>query len=167
MELSVVLDLISTAAIVGGLVFAGLELRASRRQRSHEAQILLLRSFDSPEFTQAMKAVMALPEGISKVEMEARSGHVQDLVWYWSGMMESIGILVFNRDIALRLVDNSFGGPVLITWQKLSRFAAETRAEIQRDTMYEWFQWLAERLAALEHGGGRSPANTREADWTP
>lgn len=166
-ELAVILELIATGAIVGGLVFAGLELRASRRQRRHEAQVLLLHSFEGPEFTRSMRAALFLPDGMSKAEIEARSDGTDQLVWYWLGMMESIGMLVYERELDLRLVSATIGGVIVITWRKLSRYASDVRAEMQRETMHEWFQWLAERVAALELAEGRSPANLREANWKP
>jgi hypothetical protein len=166
-ELAVILELIATGAIVGGLVFAGLELRASRRQRRHEAQVLLLHSFEGPDFTRSMTAAMSLPDGISKAELQARSDGMDHLVWYWLGMMESIGMLVFERELGLRLVSGTISGPILITWRKLGRYVADVRAEMQRESFNEWFQWLAERVAALELAEGRSPAHVREANWKP
>lgn len=166
-DLPVVLNLISTAAIVGGLIFAGVELRASRRQRRHEAQVLLLHSFEGPDFTRSMKAIMSLPDGLSRAEVEARPGELDQKVWYWLGMMESIGMLVFGRDIDLRLVANTIGGPILISRHKLSRYMADVRADLQRDSFDEWFEWLADRVAALEDAEGRTPAQIREAGWKP
>lgn len=167
LDLPVVLNLISTAAIVGGLIFAGLELRASRSQRRHEAQVLLLHSFEGPDFTRSMKAIMSLPDGLSRAEVEARPGDLDQKVWYWLGMMESIGMLVFGRDIDLPLVANTIGGPILISRHKLSHYIADVRADLQRDSFDEWFEWLADRVAALEDAEGRVPAHIREADWKP
>ena len=114
-----------------------------------------------------MKAILSLPDGLSKADIEARSSELDQLVWYWLGMMESIGMLVFHRDLDVRVVDNTIGGPVLISWRKLTRYVADARAELQRDSFDEWFQWLAERIAALERDEGRRPAHMREADWKP
>jgi len=81
--------------------------------------------------------------------------------------MESIGILVFNREIDIRLVDKSFGGPVLVIWRKLSHYVEAVRAEVGRDSMHEWYQWLVERIEALECEEGRTPAHLLHADWRP
>ena len=162
MELPVVLQMISTIAIVGGVVFAGMQWRGARRQRTREAEVLLLHSFQSPDFMRAMRQVLALPEGLSKKEIDAQVD--QDLLWYWFGAMESIGLLVHHRAIPLRLVDDTFGGPALISWNRLARYAHETRASLKRESMHEWFQWLAEHLTELERPG-RVAAHIRESDW--
>ena len=167
MELPVVLQLISTTAIVGAVVFAGMQWRASRLQRAHTSEVLLLRSFDAPEFTQAMRLILALPDGLSKQEVESRFRNQDHLLWYWIGAMESIGILVHHREIDLRVVDDSFGGPTLLTWRKLHRYVDEVRADLKRDTMMEWYQWLAEHLEELERTEGRVAAYVRERDWKP
>ena len=65
------------------------------------------------------------------------------------------------------MVDDLFGGPILISWRHLERYVADQRSELKRDTMGEWFQWLAERIAEFETTTGRVPANIREADWKP
>ena len=36
-----------------------------------------------------------------------------------------------------------------------------------RDSMHEWFQWLAEQTARLEEREGRTAAHIREVDWRP
>ena len=76
-------------------------------------------------------------------------------------------MLVFERELGLHLVAGTISGPILITWRKLGRYVADVRSETQRDSFHEWFQWLAERVAALELAEGRSPANVREANWKP
>jgi hypothetical protein len=38
------------------------------------------------------------------------------MLWYWLGAMESVGLLTFSREIDIRLVDVTFGGPVIVSW---------------------------------------------------
>jgi hypothetical protein len=166
-DLATALQLISTIALVAGVLFAGVQWRAARIARTRETQIQLLRSFDSPEFMRAFHEVVELPDGLSKAEVDALGPERVDRVWYWLGLMESIGELVHERAIPLELVDNTFGGPILISWRKLSGFCRDTRTQWKRDTMEEWFEWLVNRLAELERDEGRTPAYVREADWKP
>jgi hypothetical protein len=164
---ALVLEAVSTFALVGGLLFAGFQWRSARGAATRDAQLLLLHSFESPEFTRAMRVIAALPDGISKTEIEELGeDHVQ-LIWYWGGQIEGIGQLVNARSIPIGLVDEMFGGPILITWRRLSRFATDVRTAWGRDAMWEWYQWLAEQLAKLESEQGRIPAYEREADWKP
>jgi hypothetical protein len=166
-DAALVLEALSTFALVGGLLFAGFQWRQTRGAAAREAQLLMLQSLSTPEFTRAMRVIAALPDGLSEADIEALGSDRVELIWYWGGQIEGIGQLVNARVIPLDLVDNAFGGPILITWHRLARFAADVRSEFGRDTMWEWFQWLAEQLERLEHEQGRAPAYQREADWKP
>jgi hypothetical protein len=165
-DVSTWLELISTSALVGGVIFAGVEWRSSRLERRKQQQVMLLRSFDSPTFTRAMRVVLALPDDATKEQIDA-DPELADLVWFWLGVTESLGELVHDREIPLQVVDDTISGPILMGWSKLSRYAAETRQTHGRDTWNEWGQWLAEQIGRLEHEQGRTPAYIREADWRP
>jgi hypothetical protein len=167
-QLAGVVDVLTVVALVGGFLFAAFEWRGSRREHRRQSQILLLRSFDSPEFLKAMRRLLALPDGLSRSDVEARLGEDgSDLLWYWLGSMESIGIHVYNREIGIRLVDQSFGGPVIVIWRKLRGYVDAVRAEVGRDSMHEWYQWLVERLETLEREEGRTAAHLLHTDWRP
>lgn len=168
MDLAAVVDLVTTVGLIGGLVFAGVEWRASRRERRRESQMTILRSFESPEFVKAMRLIMDLPAGLSRDELDVRlDGPSIDLVWYWFGVMETLGVLAFERQVDIRDVDQVYGGPVIVTWGLLRRYAEDTRARSGRESMHEWFQWLAEHVELLEREEGRSAAHIRERDWRP
>ena len=159
-------EIVTIVALVGGLLFAGFEWRASRRVRRRQSQILLLRSFDSPEFLKAMRRLLALPDGAARPEIDALLGEDGlDLLWFWLGSMESIGIHVFNREIDLRLVEQSFGAPVTVIWRKLRQYVESVRAEVGSESMHEWYQWIVERVEALPQHETRSPAHVRHASW--
>lgn len=167
-QLAGLVDALTIVALVSGLLFAAFEWRGSRRESRRQSQILLLRSFESPEFLKAMRRLLFLPDGLSRTQVEDALGEDgSDLLWYWLGTMESIGILVFNREIDIHLVDQSFGGPVLVIWLKLSHYVEAVRAEVGRDSMHEWYQWLVERTEALEHKEGRTPAHLLHGEWRP
>ena len=54
MDLHTYLSLFATAAIVFAGIFAGVQLRQLYKQRSRESALQLLRSFQTPEFTDAV-----------------------------------------------------------------------------------------------------------------
>ena len=41
-------------------------------------------------------------------------------------------------------MDDFFSGPIVVTWRKLSQYVIERRIEAERETYFEWVQWLAE-----------------------
>jgi hypothetical protein len=165
MDLGTLLNLITTLAVVAGLVFAGLQIRDAERARAAEQRLVLVRSFESPDFMRAMKLIMDLPDGLSMAEVDARSGDGGFTVYYWLGAMETMGILVHHRHIDLELVDDFFSGPLLITWRRLERYVRENRQAQQRDTMHEWFEWLVDRMRDRETRHPPVPASVGEAGW--
>jgi hypothetical protein len=166
MDLATILSLISTAAIVAGVVFAGIQIREATKQRAREAETVLTQSFQSPEFMRAMDVVLSLPEGLSREAIAARLGDRMDLVMYWNATMENIGVLVYHHKIRLDVVEDFFSGPIVQSWRILRVANEEHRKILGRATMYEWFQWLAERIAEREaRVGPPVPAHIEHADW--
>jgi len=165
-DLSTLLQLISTLALVGGVTFAGVQWRSSRLERKKQQQVMLLRSFDSPTFTRAMRVVMELPDSTSKEAIDG-DPNLADLVWFWLGVTESLGELVHERELPVQVVDDTISGPILVGWRKLHRYVEESRTTFGRATWNEWAQWLAELLDRYERTAGRTPAHVREAAWRP
>ena len=168
MDFALVVNILTAVTLITGFFFAAFEWRRTRLESRRQSQVLLIRSFDSPEFVKAMRLIVALPDGLGRQEVESALGSDGiDLSWYFAGIMESLGFLVFNREVDIRYVDQTLGGPVTITWRKLRVYADQVRQELGRDTMYEWFQWLAERREELERDEGRTAADEREREWKP
>lgn len=158
-DLPVLLSLISTGAVVIGVAFAGYELRLVRRQRAREAELLLAHSYQTPEFMRALDLVVELPDGLTKAKLEGLGAEVQASVGYWLGSMETIGVLVHKGELGIELVEDFMSGPIAVSWQKLAPYIEERRRAIHRDTMHEWFQWLAEHIAERERARRPIPAN--------
>jgi len=78
---------------------------------------------------------------------------------------ESIGVMVFRRIVPLQMVNELLGGVCVESWLRLERYMRDLRAESNRKTMSEWFQWLAERLKEQHTRNGRSPAYEQHRHW--
>ena len=165
MQLPVIISAITCTAIIISVVFAWAQVSIMKKQRIRESELLLARSFQTPEFMKAMGLVMHLPEGLSKKQVEETVGEKIDLVLLWLGTWESLGILVFRHEISIELLDDFFSGPVIISWRKLKGYIADDRKALQRDTMHEWFQWLAERMEERETKTPARPANMAHTEW--
>ena len=81
------------------------------------------------------------------------------------GTWERLGVLVYRREIDLEQVDDAFSGPIVLSWQKLGQYVSELRANLQRETAMEWFQWLAERMLERETTAEPVPAYIAHKDW--
>ncbi|NNC13814.1 hypothetical protein HII28_18285 [Planctomonas sp. JC2975] len=168
MSLSDVLDVVSSVALVAGGLFAAYQLVELRRQRRREAIIDLVRSFQSGEFTAALAAVNSLPDDADLATIRRTLGDDgRDRVFLVGLTWESLGVLVFRREVDMATVDDFFSGAISISWVKLRAFVEEDRRLLGRATVWEWFQWLAERMTERESGTTPVPAHVAYRDWKP
>ena len=57
-------------AVIGGVIFAVVQVRQYREGRQREITLELLRSFQTPSFSKALRAVLYMPDGLSREEVE-------------------------------------------------------------------------------------------------
>lgn len=162
-----VAELIGAAVVVGGVAFAIVEIRNFQRQRLEAAAMELMRAWQSPDFTRAFTVIQALPDDRSAAELRAHGAGAESQAMVIGNTFESIGVMAYRRIVPLVIVNELMGGAVVYLWRKLERWTLESRAEQSRDNIYEWFQWLAERLQELPDFGTAPPAHVARRDWKP
>jgi len=74
---------------------------------------------------------------------------------------------IFRGEIGLDLSDDAFSGLIVQSWERLSSFVAQFRRAVGRAIGFEWFQWLAERMAEREARMLPVPAYAAHGDWKP
>lgn len=167
MTLANLLSLASTLAIVAAGVFAGMQVRQFNKQRARDSALQLLHSFQTPEFVFAVNIVFELPEGLSKRDIEERLGDKMTNILVMFGTFESLGILIFRREIDIELVEDFCGGAIIIAGKKLKGYLKEMQEVSNRNTYYEWFQWLFEQFEKRESEKPAVPAFIAFRDWKP
>jgi hypothetical protein len=165
MPLETFFQMLEAVAVVFGVGFAVVQVRQHVRRQARESAMELLHSFQTPEFAKALTLVYRMPDGLTKAEVERRLGDDFHLVYAMTTTWESLGVLVFRRELSLDLVDDFFSGPVRISWRKLQGYFREERAEQRRETIAEWFEWLADRLADRESRQAPVPAHIAHGNW--
>jgi hypothetical protein len=165
MNADVLFQGIQAAAVVIGVGFAVRETRQYRNERNREAALELLHTFQTPDFAKALVLVYRLPDGLSKAEIEGRLGEDLHLVYALSATWESLGVLVHRNEVGMDLVDDFFSGPITVSWRKLRGYFEGEREETGRETIGEWFQWLAERFEEREGTTAPVPAHIQFRDW--
>ncbi|HET9368406.1 MAG TPA: DUF4760 domain-containing protein [Candidatus Udaeobacter sp.] len=166
MELSTLANLINALAVTAGVIFAAVQIREYRRQRNRDSMSALVRSFQTPSFAHSLRRVSSLPDDVAREQIPALLGpdgedHIYALLTSW----EALGILLYRKQVSIDLVDDFFSGPIVVTWRKLSRYIAELRKDAQRDTYFEWVQWLAERMMERENQTPPVPAHISHRNW--
>jgi len=166
MDISNIANLINAFAVTAGVIFAAAQIRYYRQRRRREAMLELVRSFQSPAFTSALRRVLSLPDGADAQKIREMLGpDGEDAVYLVSLTWESLGVLVFRREVTLDLVDDFFSGPILLSWQKLKVYSEEWRRTLKRETGNEWFHWLAERMIEREKLSPPVPAYIAHRTW--
>ena len=165
MDFALILDIVTTSAVLLGIIFGLLQLRHFHIAQEREADLLLLNSLRTGELFRGLWVIQGIPTGLSKREIEAR--YADDMKWVYQAMRtwELFGALVFNREIPIGIIEQAFGDPIMLSWDKLNLYVKELRNELKRDRHFEWFQWLAERIAAREGVSTRKPAPSAFQDW--
>jgi len=166
MDISTIANLINAIAVTAGVIFAAAQIRQYRQRRERDAMLELVRSFQSPAFTAALRRVLSLPDGADSAKIrEVLGPDGEDAVYLVSLTWESLGVLVYRREVTLDLVDDFFSGPLVISWQKLRVYSEEWRRTLNRETGNEWFHWLAERMLYREITSPPIPAYVAHLQW--
>jgi len=166
MDISTIANLINAIAVTAGVIFAAAQIRQYRQRRQRDAMLELVRSFQSPAFTAAYRRVLSLPDGADSAKIrEVLGPDGEDAVYLVSLTWESLGVLVYRREVTLDLVDDFFSGPLVISWQKLKVYSEEWRRTLNRETGNEWFHWLAERMLEREKTSPPIPAYIAHRHW--
>ena len=165
MDLSLIFQIISTSAVILGILFGILNLRNFQKMRQREAAILMLNSFQTTDFVRGLMVVFNLPDNVSKAEIEALSKEDYLAFYVVLGTWERLGILVYHHEIPLDLAEEAFSGTLLTSWEKLRAFILQFRADVRREAGFEWFQWLVERIQEREQSKSLAPAYIAHKNW--
>ena len=166
MDIATLANLINAIAVTAGLIFAATQIRYYRQRRRRDAMLELVRSFQSPAFTSALRRVLSLPDGANAQKIrEVLGPDGEDTVYLVALTWESIGVLLFRRELTLDLIDDFFSGLIVLSWKKLQVYSEEWRRTLDRETFSEWFRWLAERMMEREKLAPPVPAYIAHRRW--
>lgn len=147
--LSAIASIAEAVAVITAVVFGLMQVRHLRAKLRREGAFHLVQSLRTPEMLQALHLLDRLPAGLTGSQLENRPKDEILALQVLMGTWESLGILVSRGEVGLDLVDDFYSGSIVQSWQKLRPAVEDLRTETGRETRWEWFQWLAERL--LDH----------------
>ena len=165
MDLVGTAEVVSAVAVVVGFGLASFELRRYRQRRNWESMLEMVKFYQTLEFAVALNRMVDLPDGLSKQQIEHHLGEDIRFVSLVMTTWEALGVVTYRREVDLDLLEDFFSGPILLSWQKLRRYVEEMRRIGGRDTYYEWFQWLAERIEEREDKAKPIPAHIEHREW--
>jgi hypothetical protein len=156
-------EIFGAAAIVGGAIFALVQLSEFRKRRRFQVAADLCRGFTEPELAKAVTLLKSLPDGLGLSDFQARGGEYEEAAQIVGMSFETMGLLVHKDIASFQIVQELTGGLLLMMWRKIEHWTKETRVEQNNPRFGEWVQWLAERVADRE--SEMTPAFEAHADW--
>jgi hypothetical protein len=165
MSWDVGLQAVETLAVVAGVVFALVQLRQMRIQREVQAGIELLRPLQTPQAAEALLMIHGLPDGLTESQLTRRLGKSFGSVIGVLALFESLGPLVARGHVPIEMYADSYRGVTVLCWEKLQPYIEERRRN-GWPNLFEWLQWLAEKMQQRTPQSTDIPAFERFKTWT-
>lgn len=164
MSWDLALQAIETAAVVIGIAFGLIQLRQLRHQREVQAGLELLAPLQAPDSTEALLIMHELPDNLTGEELRHRLGAQYKSAMATLGLFESLGPIVARGHVPVGMYAEFYRGPTVLCWRKFKRYIEEERQK-GWPTLFEWLQWLAERMEELAPANADIPAYKRFSKW--
>lgn len=159
-------EIVGVIIVIGGLIFAMLQMRQLRQQRREFAAIELFRFYGNPAFAEAYQSILQMPDKMSAEDIKSHKAHLESAAILISTTMENIGVMTYQRIVPFQVVNSLIGMSAILLWSKLELWVVAMREEIDSPMAFEWFQWLAERLEQYQTDNPQ-PAYQAHKDWAP
>ena len=127
----------------------------------------IMRAFQSPGFTSALQLVMQYEQECQRCHEDSMPKELQDAAMLVSTTLEAVGLMVYQRIVPFRLVQQLMGGVIQAGWRVLRAHTEWMRDELCRPSIHEWFQWLSERLDEHPEYLDEVGAYSKYTDWKP
>jgi hypothetical protein len=159
-------EIFSAIVVIGGIIFAVIQMRQMQQQRRELAAIELFRSFGSPAFADAYRNVLHYPDGLSADQLKQNFPQGDGCAMLICTTLESVGVMMYQRIVPAAVVNNLIGSSTIILWRKLEFWVEDLRIELDNPFAFEWFQWLALTLGDLQDDSDL-PAYEAYTEWEP
>jgi len=164
MSWNLALQLVETSAIVIGVAFGLIQLRQIRHQREVQAGLELLAPLQTPESAETLLLLHDLPDNLTGDDLRRRLGDRFKATLATLALFESLGPIVARGHVPLEMYAEFYRGPTLLCWRKFRRFIEEERSN-GWPSLFEWLQWLAERMEERPLRNADLPAYERLSNW--
>ena len=165
LDLAAWLNLISTVAIVGALIFTAVQVRQGNIKRRDTAAVTLIETVQSEGWTRMLDLIGKLPEAAPASDVEAAGPEVQRAIIEFGVRLETVGYMVFRRNVDLQTVDDLIGGVTLAFWSRGRSWMQRERERTGTLKYAEWCEWLADRIAERREKVGHNPAYLQHSRW--
>lgn len=160
-------EIFGAVTILGGALFALVQIRQMRHQRRNASAIAFLDSVQDGEFARAYLRVLQLPDEISIEELRQRESKYEEAAIFLATNFETVGLMVYRDLVEFEIVRDLIGDAVVAIWRKLKRWTLEQRNLQSRETVFDWFEWLALQLEEDHAQEGHRAVFVSRRKWKP
>lgn len=164
MSWELALQAIETLAVVIGVAFGLIQLRQLRHQREVQAGLELLAPLQTPESAEILLIVHGLPDNLTGEDLRQQLGAQYKSSMATLALFESLGPIVARGHVPIEMYAEFYRGPTILCWRKFKRHIEEER-QSGWPTLFEWLQWLAERMEERAPANSDTPAFKRFSTW--
>lgn len=143
MDIPLALNIATTLAVVGGVIFGAWQIRVAARTRATQVSLHLIEMLNSPDLMRGLDALNDLAEGFTWPQLQTQLGERWLSVFTLINTLDGLGILVYREEVALGLADDFFHHAVAIVWRKTRVAINDRRQQPGRETGFQFLEWLA------------------------
>jgi hypothetical protein len=155
--ISMIANVALALSFIVGLIFGIAQVRTAARDRRERLTLETLREFQTREFVGMMNDVYSRDIPGTREAFNKLPAAERIILMQFSQEMESLGILVAERQINIDLVDKTLGIFVVTAWEKFRKLFTDIREKQPDPFLGEYFQWLAERIEERMRNNPRKP----------
>jgi hypothetical protein len=145
-------DLVTTGAVLIGVIFGLVQLRQAIRTRRDHAAVDIVRTVQTQEVRRAVARILSLPDDADP-KLIRDDPLLLEAALAVDSACEMWGCMVFEKVVDHQMLDRMVGGWVRGSWRRLRRWVEAEREVNRNPNVGEWWQWLYERLEAAPDPG--------------
>ncbi len=140
--------MVAAAGILVGVIYYILDIRNQAKLRKTDLVMRLYSIVGSSEFVEAWE-IMRKREFTDYETYENKYG--LSAYMQVSTLFEGVGILLDRKLIDNDLVDDLFGVPVSLAWERMKALIQEDRRQTNQPRTWEWFEYLYDEMKKRGH----------------
>jgi hypothetical protein len=143
MDVALALNIATTVAVVGGVIFGAWQIRVAAKARTTQVSLQLVEMLYSRDLIDGLTALNDVREGLSWQELQTELGDRWVAAFTLINTLDGLGILVFRKEVAHEVADDFFHHAVAIVWQKAGKAIVERRQQTGRESSFRFLELLA------------------------
>ena len=164
-DITSALNLISTIAIVGALIFTGLQVRAANRARADQAAVTVIQTTQNASWIDSLALISTLPEEAEPAQIDEAGKAMEAAIFTFNLRLETVGYMVYCRIVTLKAIDDLIGGATMVYWSRAKKWMQRYRKVTNNPKMGEWAEWLVDQIMARRARSAYGPAHILYRNW--